>query len=51
MTNYIRPGEVYRNIERKKRAEARSRFFERIKDVGTGIVIGVLIGIGIYMIH
>ena len=51
MTNYIKPGEVYRNIEKKKRAEARSRFLERIGDVLTGIVIGVIIGIGIYMIR
>ena len=51
MRNYIQYGEVDRNIERKKRAETRSRFLARIGDVLTGIVIGVIIGIGIYMIH
>lgn len=51
MKNYIRPGEVYRDLDRRKRKEAADRCVERIKDVCTGIVIGVLIGIGIYMIH
>ena len=51
MKNYIRPGEVYWELEQRKRKEAADRCVERIKDVCTGIVIGVLIGIGIYMIH
>lgn len=51
MKNYIRYGEVYRELEQRKRKEAADRCAARIKDVCTGIVIGIIIGIGIYMIH
>lgn len=51
MTNYIKPGEVYRNIERKKRAEAAGCCLKRIADVLTGIAVGFLLGAAIYMIR
>lgn len=51
MKNYIRPGEVYRELEQRKRQEAAGGCLARITDVLTGIAIGVLIGIGIGMIR
>lgn len=51
MTNYIRPGEVFRSIERRKRKEAAKDGIRQFGAFCAGIMVGIMVGIGIYMIH
>jgi len=50
MKNYIRPGEVYRELEQRKRKEAEKDWIRQFGAFCAGIMVGILIGIGIYMI-
>ena len=51
MKNYIRYGEVYRDLERRKRKEAAKDGIRQVGAFCAGIMVGIMIGIGIYMIH
>ena len=51
MKNYIRPGEVYRDLEQRKRKEAAKDGIRQVAAFCAGIMVGIMVGIGIYMIH
>ena len=50
MRNYINYGEVNRELARRRRQKEEKNFAQRICDILTGVVIGVLVGLAVYML-
>ena len=50
MRNFVRPGEVNRILDQRRRKEKTARIMQRIIDILSGVAIGFLIGLAVYML-
>lgn len=51
MRNYVKIGEVNRLLAQRRAQERKEKLLCRLADFCTGMMIGVLIGLAVYMIH